>query len=573
MKKMANMRGLVFLAFSTLFSTALSTAWAAPAIFPLSEVRAGQKGVGRTVFHGTQPEEFQVEILGVLRNSGPRQSVILARLSGGPLAETGVMQGMSGSPVYIDGRLVGAVALGFELAKEPIAGIRPIEEMLAVSPDTVRAGTVARAHFVSGEVQMQEIATPVSFGGFSAETLDTFAPQLRALGMDPRQGVSGGGQPPDQMGDPSMLEPGSMISVQLLTGDMTMSADGTVTMIDGDKVYAFGHSLVGAGPTEMPFARAEVMALLPSLSSSFKISQALEWMGSITADGVTAISGRTGQRAPMTPLEIKVGDHDYRMSVIQDRVLTPLVTQMAVSSALVATERQVGPATYVVRGQLHFAGGSVALDDVYTGDVGAAALASLGVASPLSYAMSSGFDALKLEGISLDVQVVNDVRHLEIADVLGPRYARPGEEIELTVILTGPNGADTAKKVRYTVPVGAPAQAYNFTVSEASQVNVNEIQAAASGTFRSPDQVLELLNRQRSNTNAYLRVVRAGSAYQVAGRELTDPPPSVALILDRANPSATTLSSLRGATVAEAKVPVGGAMVTGSKTIQIEVRE
>ena len=210
------------------------------------------------------------------------------------------MQGMSGSPVYIDGRLAGAVALGFDLAKEPICGIRPIEEMLRVEPDPKPARSVIaqRGRILSGpafgEARLQEIATPVSFAGFTAATLEHFAPQLRELGLDPRQGVSGGGRINDALGDPKRLEPGSMISVQLLSGDMNMGADGTITLLDGDKIYAFGHRLMAGGETEYPFARAEVLALLPALNSSFKISQAKEWMGTITEDRTTAICATSG---------------------------------------------------------------------------------------------------------------------------------------------------------------------------------------------------------------------------------------------------------------------------------------
>src|ERR1700688_1340730 len=146
-----------------------SLAWAAPDIFPLKDVRAGQHGVGRTVFSGTKVEEFQVEVLGVLENLGPRQSIILARLSGGPLANTGVMQGMRGSPVYIDGKLVGAVAMSFPQSKEAIAGIRPIEDMLRVPPQPVQniaAVTPRHRPGVAGETRLEEIATPVSFTGF-----------------------------------------------------------------------------------------------------------------------------------------------------------------------------------------------------------------------------------------------------------------------------------------------------------------------------------------------------------------------------------------------------------------------
>ena len=274
-----------------LFLTA--AVWAAPpVIFPLKDVRAGQRGVGRTVFSGTRVEQFDVEILGVLENIGPKQSIILARLSGGPLALTGVMQGMSGSPVYIDGKLLGAVAMGFPGAKEAITCIRPIEEMLRVEPVTQRAAIPRMKADVSG-ARLEDLSTPLAFSGFSATALERFTPQLRDLGMDPRQGVGSGGRIPDALGDPARLEAGSMISVQLLTGDMSVSADGTVTAIDGNKIYAFGHRFLSSGTTEFPFARAEVLALLPNVSSSFKISRAVEWMGTVTEDRNAAIAGVT----------------------------------------------------------------------------------------------------------------------------------------------------------------------------------------------------------------------------------------------------------------------------------------
>jgi hypothetical protein len=556
---------------------AASTLAAAPAIFPLKDIRPGQHGTGRTVFSGSRVEDFQVEILGVLENIGPRQSIILARLSGGPLAQTGVMQGMSGSPVYIDGKLIGAVALGFELAKEPICGIRPIEEMLRVEPEPKqqRASLDAgpRGQFLSGETRITEIATPVSFSGFTAATLEHFAPQLRLLGMDPRQGVSGGGRLPEALGDPKKLEPGSMISVQLLSGDMNVGADGTVTMIDGKKIYAFGHRLLAAGGTELPFARSEVLALLPALSSSFKISQPREWMGTITEDRNSAISGLTGQRARMIPIEIKMGADTYRMGMIQDRVLTPLVAQMAVFSAIDATARTVGAASYTVRGQINFDSGSIKLDNVYSGDVSVSTSASLGIATPLSYALASGFDALKLKNIALEIGTLDQRRQMQIADIVAPRRVRPGEEIEITVVLSGENGVETTRKVRYRVPVGAEAGPLYLTAGDATSANFVDLQAASGAAFRSPAQVLDMLNGLRTNTSAYLRIWRAGPTYNVEGRDLPDPPASVAMILGRTQPGGPNALNVRGAEIAEIEVASGGSVVTGSKTIQIEVRE
>ena len=554
-----------------------SLALAAPDIYPLKDVRAGQHGVGRTVFSGTRVEEFQVEVLGVLENLGPRESIILARLSGGPLASTGVMQGMSGSPVYIDGKLLGAVAMGFPFSKEAIAGIRPIEDMLRATPQplqNIAAATPRRQPFMSGENRLEEIATPVSFSGFTAATLEQFAPQLRRMGLDPRQGVSGGGSIPDRLGDPRQLEPGSMISVQLISGDMNVGAEGTVTAIDGDRVYAFGHRFLGEGSTDLPFARAEVLALLPNLSSSFKISSAREWMGSITSDRDTAVAGLTGRQASLIPVEIRVGPHTYRMRLVQDRVMTPLLMQMAVFSAIDSTQRSVGGQTYSVRGRLDFDGGPVSLDDVYSGDVGVAVIASAGIGSSISFALQSGFDALKLKSVALEVAPVERRSEQKVVDLMGARTVRPGEDLELTVVLAGANGQETSRRIKYRVPIGAEAGTLNFTIADATATNVIEFQSAVATPQRSPNQVLSLLNGLRSNTKAYVRVWRAEPSYTVEGRDIPDPPPSLAMLLTRAQAGTQNLVNTRGAKVAELEVPgAPGFVVTGTKTIQVEVKE
>lgn len=553
-----------------------SVAFAAPAIFPLKDVRAGQRGVGRTVFSGSRVEEFQVEVLGVLENLGPRESIILARLSGGPLASTGVMQGMSGSPVYIDGKLMGAVAMSFPQSKEAIAGIRPIEDMLRDPPQPTQIASAKprRRPFIAGETRLEEIATPVSFTGFTPAALEHFAPQLRQMGLDPRQGVSGGGSIPDRLGDPRQLEPGSMISVQLISGDMTVGADGTITAIDGDKVYAFGHRFLAEGSTDLPFARADVLALLPNLSNSFKISTAREWMGSITSDRDTAVSGVTGRQASLIPVRLRVGSNSYNMRLVQDRVMTPLLMQMALFSAIDATERSVGGQTYSIRGQLDFEGGTVRVDDVYSGDVGVAVIASAGIGSPVAFALQSGFDALKLKSVSLDVAPVERRNQQQVVDLMAARTVRPGEELDLTVVMAGQNGQDISRHVKYRVPVGTPAGTLNFTVADATSTNVIEFQSAVGMQQRSPQQVLSLLNGLRSNTKAYIRVWRAEPSYTVEGRDIPSPPPSLAMVLARAQTGSTNVVNTRGAKIAELEVPgAPGFVVTGTKTIQVEVKE
>ena len=548
---------------------------AQPAIYRLSEVQPGQHGIGRTVFKGSEVSEFDVEVLGVLDNAGPGQSIILAKLSGGPLEETGVMEGMSGSPVYIDGRLAGAIALGFENAKAAIAGIRPIEDMLRVSPDPDPARTAQvrrkpRAS-VSG-TQLVELATPVSFSGFTAATLERFAPQLRDIGFDPRQGIAGGGSPEDALGDPSSLEPGSMISVRLMTGDMSVGADGTMTFMDNDQIYAFGHSFLSGGPTQIPFAKSDVIALLPATTASFKISKPLEWMGVITDDRDTGIAGIAGRRASMAPMDIAVDGKSYHMRVIDDPVMTPLLAQMAVSSALEATERTVGPVTMHVQGQVDFMQGSLNLDRIYSGDIAVSSLAANAVASPLSFAMNSGFDALSFAGMKISIDT-EEVRHDRgIANITGPRIARPGEEIELKILFTSSNGSETVKRVRYKIPIGAQAGYINFTIADAGTIDSIDLQGATETPFRSPEQVTDLLNRRRSNTNAYLRVWRNIRNFKLEGRNLPAPPASVALILGRVAPVDTSPAAGWGSQIDQIVVSGDGNVISGMDTFRVEVR-
>jgi hypothetical protein len=558
------------------------------AIFPLKDVRAGQRGIGRTVFSGNKIEEFQVEVLGVLDNLGPKQSVILARLSGGPLERTGVMQGMSGSPVYIDGRLVGAVALAFSFSKEPIAGIRPIEEMQAVGrgrsfPAQAPAKTAVNmgGGKFDGESKMIEIATPVSFGGFTSTTLDQFAPQLRGFGLEPRQGVSSGGHLPTKLGNPDQLHPGDMITVQLLSGDLSIGAEGTVTDVDGSRILAFGHRFMSVGDTELPFARAEVLTLLPNLSTSFKISSAREWMGTILQDRSASIYGEVGRKAATAPLTITLHGAQgptsvYHMETVNDRLLTPFILQMALFSSIDATERTLGLGSFTVRGSVDFEGlPSLKLDNTWSGDFNVPLLASTGISVPLATVLASGFDGLRIKNISVEIDAAEKKRVLQIDQVTpSRREVRPGETIELMVTLAGENGAEVQKTARYTVPEGAPAGTLQITVADASNSNLLDLQQLASAPAKSSSQLIGFLNALRPNTKAYARIWRSDPAYQVQGQDLPDPPPSVALILAKAQGTPQTLNlTLHGSKVAELTLDAGDYFVTGSKTVQVEVKE
>ena len=563
-------------------------------IFPLRDVRAGQHAIGRTVISGHKIEEFQVEILGVLENIGPKQSIILGRLSGAGLENAGVMQGMSGSPVYIDGRLVGAVALAFPFSKDPIAGIRPIEDMLRnAGPPLKQAGArptlfaqeltanVQPADTVGlGSARMAAISTPVSFSGFSERTIDYFAPQLKRLGLEPRQGVSGGGRPSPGIGKAADLNPGEMITVQLMSGDMSVGADGTVTAIDGKRVYAFGHQFLSVGNTELPFARADVITILPNYQASFKISTAREWMGTILQDRSTAIAGELGRQAETAPVAIDVNGANgavshYRMQMAIDPVLSPLLLQMAVFSTIDATERTFGASTFTIRGQVDFQSGPpLRVDNTFSGDFAVPQQASLTIASPFSYALSAGFTDLRVRDVRLSIDAAEQKRTLQVDQIAASRRTvRPGEAVDVAVTLEGDNGKEELRTVRYNVPVGTPVGALQFTVSDAFTTNLLNYAQTIGQAPKSSAQVLSFLNDLRPNTKAYVRVWSTDPAYQVQGSDLPSPPPSLALILARSQGAPGVLSLLRGSELAEIEIDGGDNVITGSKTVQVEVKE
>ena len=551
-------------------------------------------GTGRTVFTGSKVEEFQVEVLGVLDNAGPKQSLILARLSGGLLDHAGVMEGMSGSPVYLAGKLAGAVAMAFPFAKDPIAAIRPIEDMLRPSAATAgrATGRVALAdadlmHIftrptpaMAGDARMVDIATPLSFGGFSRATLEAFTPQLRELGLEPRQMLAGGGAPAGAMGNPADLKPGSMISVMLLAGDFAVGAQGTVTLVEGNRVVAFGHRLLDLGPTALPFARAEVVSVVASNNTSFKLANSKEWMGAIRMDSDTAVAGDLGKLPALAPVSIAVSraGHPiatYHMQMVIDPLLSPLVLQMAIYSVIDSTERSVGPSSMRVSGEIQFqnAPAPLRIQNLFSSDSGAAQQVSLSTAIPLAYVMQSGFDAMKLKSISLAVEAFEQKREWTIDSVSAERReVRPGETVRLRVTLAGENGAEEVRTADYRVPVGAPAGLLYFTVSDAATANSNDFRQAVTASPRSPGQVIGLVNRLHPNNKAYVRVWRGDTSFQVEDADLPAPPASVALILESAQSNVAGITQLRNSKIAGMEIDGGDMVISGVKTIQVEVK-
>ncbi|MBV8572502.1 MAG: hypothetical protein JO319_17930, partial [Acidobacteriaceae bacterium] len=530
-----------------LASLAFPAAARSQAFFPLEDVHPGLRGVGRTVFQGNRVEEFQVEILGVLQNLTPKQTVILARLSGGPLSQTGVVQGMSGSPVYIDGKLLGAVALGFPFSKEPIAGIQPIESMITESnlhietppaergiskristlmPRLVRSGAVFDAlppiEVSSPFGNLTQILTPLSFSGFTPATLKAFAPDFRSLGFEAIQGVSAGSQ--NSPGASRGILPGSMISVGLLTGDMNITADGTVTYVAGNRIYAFGHRFLDTGTTELPFAHSEVVAVIPSLNSSFKVCAPHSWVGTILSDRATAVSGEIGRSAHTIPLSVSVrsavtGTHDYHFQIVNDRFLTPFITQTALFSVIDATERTLGAGTLRLTGQIDFDGASLPLNvrDMFVSDSGLAQQVASDAVVTLAFVLGGGYRSLHPKGMSFVLEPIEGKRQLRIAQAWASTHeVRPGSPLQITVVLQGENGQQFTKSASYQVPVGAALGPLNVTVSDANTLNFPDFAGLSQSALQTPEQLIDAINHFRDSNNVYFRLWRQQPTFNVA---------------------------------------------------------
>ena len=556
-------------------------------VMPLSEVRAGQRGVGRTVFSGAAVEEFQVQILGVLENVGPRQSLILGRLSGGPLEQTGVMAGMSGSPVYIDGRLAGAVAFSFPFSTEPLAGIRPIEDMLAEQrTEAVRPSPPSLPELLAGDRpllpssgpaqgadRMIPIATPVAFGGFTERTLDVFGDRLRALGLRPIQGVGGSLR---EGGGESPIEPGSMISVGLLTGDLSLSAAGTVTHVDGDRLWAFGHAFLSVGPLELPMMRSEVLTLVPNLQNSFKLAGDGERIGKVTLDRTAGIAGMLGAGPAMVPLRITVNGRLYEMESVRDPFLTPFLLQIAAFTAVDAEQRQIGPSSLRVEGRVSFqdpAAPDLRLDDLYSGPSGVAQQAALGSAAPLGFLLQTAPGELTVDAIELNIAAAPEEKRIRLVGAWADRReAEAGETVKISVSVRGPDSDEkTVREVEWKVPQALGPGPLQITLADASQLNLLEFPLLVEAGKLPPAELVHAVNRLRRSDRLYLRVWRSGRGFRIQARKLERAPASLRMVLESPQGLAGGAAAEGYEILAEMEAAAFDGVVSGALSLPLEI--
>jgi hypothetical protein len=321
--------------------------------------------------------------------------------------------------------------------------------------------------------------------------------------------------------------------------------------------------------------------LLANTNTSFKLSAAREWMGAMSEDHNTAVSGELGRRAAMVPVSVGVSHNakpieSYQMQMVNDPLLSPLLIQMAVFSTIDATERTVGASSIRVTGEIEFqnAPTPVKLNNMFAGDNGSALQGSLSAAIPIAYVLQSGFDSLHLKKIDLHIEASDRKKQVNIDSISVSRHeVRAGEKLTLNVVLVGENGAETKYPVEYRVPIGAEPGTLYFTVADGNTANIADFRQILGMNPHSASQLITTVNNLHPNTKAYVRVWRGDPAFQLEGADLPDPPTSVALILAGSQSSLAGITQTRNSKIGEMEIDAGDQVVNGSKTVQVDVKE
>jgi hypothetical protein len=561
----------------------------------VDDVRPGMKGVAYTVFQGTQPEPMGLEVLGVLRNFGPKSDLVLVRLKGEKPEYTGVVAGMSGSPVYIDGKLLGALAYRYgTFSKEPIAGVTPIEEMLEINefdPSIPPAGRepavkatgvtktsgpgASNASELQGVAQyLQPIDSPFVFSGFNEAAVRGFAAQFATSGIVP---VMGAGSASSEK-QPEPLIPGSAVSALLVRGDMDVAATCSVTYVDQDHVLACGHPLLQYGMVDMPMTKANVLVTLASPLNAFKIINTTEPVGAFVQDRHSGILGRFDRSPRMIPVTISLhgpsGPKEYHYEVLNNAKLTPVMMMTTVYNALMGMNQYGEETTYRMNGSIHVNGFS---------DVHLANMFSPVDATPTAYAVAMAlgehfsriydnpFEAPKVGGVTLDFDLERE-RHsaaLESArtDVT---EARPGEEITIEAVVRPYRGDRIVRRIPVRVPTSVPKGTLRILVSDAETLDrARRVNPAASRRL-DLNSTIELLNKEHLNDHLYVSLLEANPQATVEDKVMPGVPLSVMNVMEsmRATQEMVVFSE---SSVNESSTPVGY-VVTGAQVISLTIK-
>lgn len=516
------------------------------------------RGVAYTVFQGIKPEPMDVEVLGVMRNvNGPKGDVILVRLVGTKPEYTGVVAGMSGSPVYFEGKLAGALAFRIgEFSKEPIAGVTPIAEMLEIdvldkkpTQYTTSAPAVTGASQVSSPAPVQgtpagysnylrPIETPLVFNGFTEETLRRFGPQFASAGITP---VMGTGSVSSDVKQPEPLEPGSAVSAVLVRGDMDIAATCTVTYVDPERLLACGHPLMQFGSVDIPMNKAQVLATLPSPMNAFKIVNTTEPVGAFVQDRHTGILGLFGHDPSMIPVTLTIHGgattREFHYEVLNNAKLSPVAMMATVFNALRGTNEYGEETTYRMNGVINVQGyPEVALQNMFAPtDNGqpAAALAALTVGDRFGRIYDNPYDIPKVKGVNLSFDLVRERRWARLESArTDVTEARPGDEIIVETVLRPYRGERIVKQIPIRIPTSTSKGPLRILVSDGDTLDRMRRSMPLLTRKLGLASTIALLNKEHANNRVFVSLLEADPEAMVADKVMPTLPISVMNVME-----------------------------------------
>jgi len=569
---------------------------------PLAQVHEGMKGTALTVFQGVKPESMDVEVLGVLRNvNGPKGDIILVRLHGSKPEYTGVVAGMSGSPVYFDGKLAGALAFRIgEFSKEPIAGVTPIEEMLEINaldhspaqgpaPATMRAsvsmqgGTTQTASPSESAAlpapnysYLKPIETPLVFNGFSEETLQRYGPQFAAAGIAPVMGI---GSASDRK-QPEPIEPGSAVSAVLVRGDMDIAATCTVTYVDPQRLLACGHPLLQFGEVDLPMTKANVLATLPSPLNAFKIVNATETVGAFVQDRQNGIMGVPGRESKMIPVTVAMrsgaATKEFHYEILNNARLSPLAMMATVFNALHGTNEYGENITYRMNGVLSVKGyPDVTLRNMFAPqDNGqpAAALAAATIGDRFGRIYSNPLDAPDVQGVKLDFDLVRERRsaRLETART-DMTEARPGDQIMVETVIRPYRGERLVRQIPIRIPTSTSKGMLRILVSDGDTLDRMRRGMPMMNRGLGLAPTIALLNKERANDRVYVSLIGSDPEAMVADKVMPTLPLSVMNVMDNMR-GTQDMVVLGESSVSEASTEPLDYVVSGAQMLTITIK-
>ncbi len=568
-------------------------------IMPEDQIKAGMHGVAYTVFEGVTPEAMDVEILGVLRDmAGPQADVILARLHGKKVEYTGVVAGMSGSPVYIDGKLVGAIAYRIgEFSKEPIAGITPAASMLEINgmdktpePD-VAQGSGREKQQVSrtsgpglpSEPREQSsyanllkpIETPLVFSGFSQQTLSLFSKDFASAGVVPVMGA--GSVSNDKQPEP--LQPGSAVSAILVRGDMNIAGTCTVTYIDDSHLLACGHPLLQSGSVDMPMTKATVLATLASPENSFKIVNTTEPVGAFVQDRRAGIMGRFDREPHMIPVTLTFHGvshaKTFHYEVLNNAKITPAAMMATVFNAIQGMNEYGEDTTYRLAGDISVLGyPKLNVNNMYApldGSTPTAYGIALSIGERFSRIYENPYDTPKIEGVELNFDLVPDRRtaRLETArtDVT---EARPGDEITIEALLRPYRGESIVRQIPVKIPTSTPKGTLRILISDGDTLDKLHRVSGPMSHHLDLGSTIAMLNKEHTNSEVYVSLLEANPSAMVEDKVMPTLPLSVMNVMDGLRGTQDMIVVGESA-VDEAAMPIDY-VVSGSQIITVTIK-